>query len=85
MHEDRAGLSFAAGDDVDCPVLIEIDEQGIFRGPHMSHRYGGPGFLHGCGAGMEVRSNNSSFLPAGGDVGKSILVAVCQANSVGTA
>ena len=84
MNEHAFCSSFAGTHHVDVPVAIEICEYRIFGRADLSHGDGGPFLFRFCMSGVEIGANDSSFLPAGGDVHKTVAINIGKANAVGS-
>jgi len=85
VYGDSPGASLGRGDDIDAAVAVEVSEDGVFEASDLADRDGRPFAANLAVAGMDIRANDSAFLPAGGDVGQPVAVDVEDLHAVGAA
>ena len=76
-------LAFAAYNDVEVIIAVEIDEYGIFGGRGHADVGGRPFLSYLRFSRMEVDTRAKTFLPACHDVGKSVIVQVSKLYAIG--
>ena len=85
MDKHRSGRAFAACDDVGRTVSIQVRPDGVLDGRGATDSHCRPWICYLSEAGMEVRSRDAAFFPAGGDVEEAVTVDIDQFDAVGAA
>jgi hypothetical protein len=85
MDEDGSCLALTATDDVDSPILVDVDQDGVFGRSHLAGSNARPGMGDGLRSRISADVNDAAFLPAGNYVQQAIIVDICQSHAVRTA
>ena len=85
MHVDAPVLALGAGDDVECPIAVEIGEYGVLGLRRGSDGHGRPGFANLRRTGMPIDAGHAALLPARRDIDEPVAIDVRDLHAIGIA
>ncbi len=85
MNEDGTGLPFAAADNVEVAIGIDVAQDRIFGAGNLSDFRSGPWLVHPGWWRPQVDPNNSALFPSRGDIETAVVIEIGQSHAVGTA